>query len=214
MCLQPSSLTNATLSAAVATKNANATLNIPSVTASLPSASTVTPIEIADYPINSPHRTINYTVASTNTSLTFHLANPGQVPSIDATAYAETVLSLKRTLETSLNTTGDRWLSPSEDPYGWDIELGCWMEFWSNPEKGINPTNPEKKEKQHLTLTMLIAVMDGLLEGLVYKGLYEFVYVEIWDRVWGEVGMGFVSPNNGTDTLSSVLDTLRIEGKR
>lgn len=88
------------------------------------------------------------------------------------------------------------------------------MEFWSNPEKGINPTNPEKKEKQHLTLTMLIAVMDGLLEGLVYKGLYEFVYVEIWDRVWGEVGMGFVSPNNGTDTLSSVLDTLRIEGKR
>lgn len=94
------------------------------------------------------------------------------------------------------------------------------MEFWSNPEKGVDPdpAHNGRLEKQHLTLGVLHAVAEGLLQRLVYKGLYEFVYVEVFDSAWGQVGMGFVSPyqgrGNGTDGIGSVLATLRIEGKR
>jgi len=143
------------------------------------------------------------------------------VPPIPATAYAKTLLSLHRTLSAELNTTGDRWLSPSEDPFGWDLELGCLLEFWSNPEKGVSPLPGDagRMEKQHLTLGILHSVVEGLLQRLVYKGLYEFVYVEVFDSGWGLVGMGFVSPyavggNGTTDEVGSVLATLQIEGKR
>ena len=86
------------------------------------------------------------------------------------------------------------------------------MEFWSNPEKG-----PDGKP-QHLTLGVLRAVLDGLLDRLVYKGLYDFAYVEIYDAQWGLTGMGIVAPVTGplgqTNRLSTVLNTLQIEGKR
>lgn len=64
-----------------------------------------------------------------------------------------------------------------------------------------------------------MAVLDGLMERLVWKGLYDFAYVEIVDGEWGILGMGFVAPDVGavdgqTNQVSSVLDTLRIEGKR
>lgn len=125
---------------------------------------------------------------------------------------AKTILSLQSTLQTRINATGDRWLNDKEDPLGWEIGLGCWLEFWSNPEKG-----PEGKE-QHLTLGILKAALGGLLDRLVYKGLYDFAYVEIYDSQWGLTGMGFASPDEGpsnkTDKLFNVLNTLRIEGKR
>ena len=63
-------------------------------------------------------------------------------------------------------------------------------------------------------------VLDGLMEALVFEGHFEFAYVEILDRQWGMVGMGFVSPDPDVESLApanrlgSVLETLRIEGKR
>jgi len=122
---------------------------------------------------------------------------------------AQTILSLRSTIQSHLNATGDRWLNGDEDPYGWEIGLGCWLEFWSNPEKGV------EGKRQHLTLGILKVVLDGLLQRLVYKGLYEFAYVEIYDSDWGHVGTGFVSPNMPpSDETTSILALLRIEGKR
>jgi len=99
------------------------------------------------------------------------------------------------------------------------------VEFWSNPAKGVASAGGGggRVEKQHLTLGVLGAVMEGLLQRLVYEGIYEFVYVEVFDGGWGLVGMGFVSASavsadaggrNGTaGGVGGVLDTLRIEGR-
>lgn len=86
------------------------------------------------------------------------------------------------------------------------------MEFWSNPAPGV------KGRKQHLTLTAVIGVMEGLMERLVKKGLYDFAYVEVFNAQWGLMGMGFVAPDEGplnkTNKIANVLATLRIEGKK
>ncbi|KAK4692968.1 hypothetical protein P7C71_g4341, partial [Lecanoromycetidae sp. Uapishka_2] len=129
---------------------------------------------------------INYKVPKTPTTVHIVLHSPGAAEVDDV---IETLLDLQALYKWKI-TYGDRWLIKNiEDPTFYDIGLGCWMAFHSNPRPG--PTG----KAQHLTLSMMLATIQGLLDVLGLEDPEEQLSASlaIEDATWGLVGFGSIS---------------------
>jgi len=125
-----------------------------------------------------------------------------EVPSV-----IETLASLQTAFEWKI-AYGDRWLLKNiEDPTFYDIHLGCWLAFYSNPRAGASGM------QQHLTLGIMLAVIKGLMDVLGTEVPEEEVSASlaIEDSRWGIVGYGAiartVSPPGGSP-VQIVRETL------
>ena len=96
---------------------------------------------------------------------------------------------LTQEMKEHLDTHGDGWLAPGDDPYTVSIP-GCMFFAKSNPN--VEPVIPTRE--QRLTYGVLRSVAAGLWQWMVIGDRSDMVKFDIEDGRWGIVGMGMFAP--------------------
>lgn len=123
-------------------------------------------------------------------------------------AVVETLISLQALYLWKIEY-GDRWLIKGlEDPTFFDKGFGCWLSLYSNPRPG------RMGQDQHLTLTMMLSTIQGLMDVLNQESPDEQLSASlaIEDATWGLVGFGAISSvvgGNGEDGGLSPVEIVR-----